>query len=342
MELYKIAAIAKKIYEELRSIETETCRKEWQYSIYYTIIKSVNNVNCDLFWEENYSQWNINHLFRSQENALKRNPRKMIISIESLKKTSSGIIIKGYIKKEPQIAEDFEFKLNEQDFVPLEIVHDNGRRILFDAERFAIIDSILELEEVVETKGNQKSSILPDKVKSLVNLLGAVRDVYSSQDETGKNFIETVIGASIFYLPHPVNECFNGYCSIKALNEKIKNKRIVREHITPRKYAAREILDAGYMLNNFPSDFSERFRRFMYLTSEENKKTVNYTEKTHDEALLNLDVVKFPNTKSPFVNNHTLFMNFISFCKENKKKNKKLNIESAMLLLEEFCKINHC
>lgn len=339
MELYKIASIAKTLYEEMMAIEIENCRSEWQYSLYYAIINALNETEIELFWQEQYSQWNLNHLFRGQKNTLSQLHPSLNVALELIEQEVSGVKINGSFIEPNQANENFDFVLKEDYFSPLEVIRDNGRRILFDGERFSILDSILEFQEVARPIPEPAQNLIVGKLKSLMDLLGPIRQVYSNQDEIGRNYLETVVGASIFYLPHPVNECFSGYCSINALNEKISGRRVVREHITPRKYAAREVLNNNYDLADFFNDFTERFRRFMYLTPKENMKTVNYTEATHDEALQNLDITKFPAFESPFANDHRLFMNFISFCRENITEEEPLNLISATALLDQFLSI---
>lgn len=340
MELYKIAAIAMNLYEKILSIETDACRREWQFSLYWVLNRVINNICIDLNWEDEYSQWNIDHLFRSKVTALKHKYPSLTVTVISMEELESGIMIKGKLGLGKRKNEDFRFCLSTNEFIPLDEISHNGRRILFETERFDIIASLLELEEVRHGIAERHPGRFPDKVRSLIEVLRHIRDVYAAQNETGKNFIETVVGASIFYLPHPVNECFSGYCSIEALKDKINGKSIVREHITPRKYAAREVLTNTYNIDNFYDDFKRRYRRFMYLTGHENKKTVNYTEETHDEALLSNDIEKFPVGESPFVNNHTLFVKFIGYCRENIRHGQAISVESAMRLLTEFRGIN--
>jgi len=334
VELYKIAAIAKSIYGKILATESESWRREWQFSFYWVINRIINNAAIDLNWEARHSQWNIDHLFRGQENSLRRNHPALAVVINSITDTGNGIRIDGYLKDAGHIVCDFDFFLHAIAFLPLENVHYHGKRILFNGEGDLIIDALLDLEEVKELvpePGVERR--LNEKISAFLCMLETLREVYSYENITGKNYIETVVGAALFYLPHPVNECFSGYCSINALNEKIKGRRVVKEHIVPRKYAAKKVLAACYESNLFVVDFQERFSRFMYLTPEENRRTVNYAEATHDEALVNLGIEKFPAGESPFVNNHTLFMKFITLCRESILDDQELDIDRAMALL---------
>ena len=329
MELYKIALITSRIYENLTSVYR--CRREWQFSIYYAITRSVNNSDPDLYWKSKYGQWNIDHQFRGNISNIRKKHKGLEVDKISFKSVQKGIEIKGKLK-ENKVTENFKFIIGPEHLYPLVGKYVNNRSILFDFEIDEILGSIIEVEG-----DSSISKHADDKIETLVALLGPVRNVYHQSSRTGKNLIETIVGASIFYLPHPVNKCFNGFCSIEALKEAIKEERIVREHITPRKYAAREVLAANYDLGNFRLHFSERFSKFMYLTPNENKKTVNFKESNHDKALLKKKIKKFPVIKiSPFNNNHTLFRQFINYCIAGKVNGENLTIEEAGILLEEF------
>jgi hypothetical protein len=140
-------------------------------------------------------------------------------------------------------------------------------------------------------------------------------------------------------LPHPVNECFNGYCSIDALNLELKEKNMVKEHLYPRKRAGKDVLENDYLLTEFYIKVKEQYRIFMYLTSEENKLTINY-EGSHDDELNRLNIRKFPIADpSPFEKKHTRFKKFISWLKPQLPKEKKVTIEEAEKYLEEFLKL---
>jgi hypothetical protein len=340
MELYKIVAIAKKIFKELKNIETESCRREWQFSLYYAISMALKNSVSEPQWIERYSQWNIDHNFRGHEARLRARHSDLIVDIILITEIKNGVHIKVSIKTMRE-SKPIAFNLTREDFRSLERIGEKEKRVLFTNENALILESLLELEQAHAAEEEELlHGMVNDKILALEALLGPVREIYANQSNIGKSYIETVVGASIFYLPHPVNKCFSGYCSINALNDKINNKSIVKEHITPRKHAAKEVLHEEYNSETFYADCLGRFRRFMYLTSEENRRTVNYTDVTHDAALLNLEIETFPSGSSPFANNHTYFAKYIRFCKEKRRLNEVLTIESAMILLQKFINEN--
>ena len=78
------------------------------------------------------------------------------------------------------------------------------------------------------------------KFEAVFNLLVNLKQTYDTSTEYQKEFLSTIIGAAIYYLP--TNKLtFSGKISEKAL-ELPKNKR-VKEHEYPRKIVGKILLD---------------------------------------------------------------------------------------------------
>ena len=78
------------------------------------------------------------------------------------------------------------------------------------------------------------------KFQSVFNLLVNLKQTYDTSTEYQKEFLSTIVGAAIYYLP--TNKLtFSGKISEKAL-ELPKNKR-VKEHEYPRKIVGKILLD---------------------------------------------------------------------------------------------------
>jgi len=78
------------------------------------------------------------------------------------------------------------------------------------------------------------------KFESVFNLLINLKESYDTSTEYQKEFISTIVGAAIYYLP--TNKLtFSGMISERAL-ELPKNKR-VKEHEYPRKIVGKILLD---------------------------------------------------------------------------------------------------
>lgn len=113
---------------------------------------------------------------------------------------------------------------------------------------------------------------------------------------------------------------------------------MVKEHLFPRKKAGKDVLENEYSKDAFYRNVKDHYRIFMYLTPDENAATVNF-EGEHDDVLGKLGIEKFPQRpENPFIKNHTLFKNFISWTKARVPKNENLTIVEAERLLDEFLK----
>ncbi len=324
---YEIAAIAEALYSELEIIEAS--RSAWAFSIYYALMKCYGHDIPMPKWKDKYKQWNIDHLYRGSLSS--KSKQKLIpgCNIINCKKNKKAVLIKGEINGSRDFG--FEVSIEKKYFNGLytPVVNETHLFIL-ESEVDEILNALGEIT-ITENTGSQSC-----KITALWQLVNEIRKVYDDTGKDEKDFIETVIGAAIFYLPHPVNECFNGYSSISALNNALKEKRIVKEHLFPRKRAGKDVLEKVYTKEEFYSKVKNEYRIFMYLTSEENKLTINY-EGTHNEELKRLHIQKFPkNGNSPFDKNHTLYKNFICWAKPKISKNKDVTIDEVEQLLSEF------
>ena len=79
-----------------------------------------------------------------------------------------------------------------------------------------------------------------DKVKNkcsaLLKLIRGIQEFYSSANPEQRRFIETTVGAAIWYLPKNNKVLFTGKISLDAIK---KNERS-EDHLFPRKIAATE------------------------------------------------------------------------------------------------------
>ena len=125
--------------------------------------------------------------------------------------------------------------------------------------------------------------------------------------------------------------------TINALNKELKDEKgVTKEHLFPRKRAGKDVLTNSYTLEQFFKKVKEEYRIFMYLTSEENKSTINY-EGTHDEELERLNIRKFPVSElNLFYKNHTFVNKFTSWAKPRVSKRQDILVDDAEELLKEF------
>jgi hypothetical protein len=151
----------------------------------------------------------------------------------------------------------------------------------------------------------------------LKKLLRCSQTIYKDLiDLKEKAFLETIIGAAIFYLPNRVNEHFSGYISLEAIKSHLNSGKMVKDHMMPRRYSAASVLNPEYSLDNLIADFHNQFASFMYVTSQENKRLVNYEDDSYDNALIRLGIEKFPRNEKEKFTHSELFL-FLKYLREN-------------------------
>jgi hypothetical protein len=354
LKKYEIAAAAEAVYEIILS--TEGCRRNWQFALYYAILKSTSEEIEIPIWKskgemyrgkiwDHASQWNYDHEFRN--NLKSKNKIGLICTIDNISNAGNGQSTVSFQITFQHITRNNgwsqNIKLTRNDFIELCKPDDTVRQILYDDEVSEILTSISENGNIVEAEEIQG---LSSKFGTLFKLIPGLQEVYSIHDginSISRDYIETIVGAALFYLPHPVNECFNGYCSMKSLNYRIKRKKTVKEHIYPRKRAGYNILNSEiHDLRMFINDFKVTFSEFMYLTSDENSDTINF-EGNHDDALRDNHIVKFPDIDpSPFYHNHKRFLSFIRYCRNSKGETEvDITLQEATGLLNSFMNNNN-
>jgi hypothetical protein len=144
------------------------------------------------------------------------------------------------------------------------------------------------------------------KFKALKKMLDSMRPQYkSTTDPAERSFMETVVGAAVFYLPTSVDH-FSGHMSRGAIAGYLEGKRIVKDHILPRKLAGRTLLESEFSLEDIVQSHHNRLAVFMYVSAEENSLLVNYYEDhaDHDEAMKALGIDKFPPTAGDRFRDH--------------------------------------
>lgn len=115
---------------------------------------------------------------------------------------------------------------------------------------------------------------LHEKCQALHEMIVGVSEYYEISSKAQKIFIETTIGAAIWYLPKNKKILFTGKISLDAL---AKNERS-EDHFYPRKIAARELLERAQ--KNTVTDvvelFLEKYGRYNYVSKSENKNLIKY------------------------------------------------------------------
>jgi hypothetical protein len=173
------------------------------------------------------------------------------------------------------------------------------------------------------------------KFQALKSLLDQVRDSFhQNEDFHQKSYLLTVIAAAIFYLPS-LHFHFSGYISVAALKGYLKGQRRVKDHIFPRKQAAKELLKREYSLEKLKEKYHNELAKYMYVTPTENSQLINFYEDHVDYkiAIEALQIEEFPSSGVARFSSHRELDQFLVFL-STKEVNKMSKEELNQLLLE--------
>jgi len=151
-----------------------------------------------------------------------------------------------------------------------------------------------------------KSQIIYGRCKVLAEIVNNLKVLYRNEDENQKAFIETIIGAAIWYIPKPDN-CWTGNISIETIKRFLNNKdgkiKISEEHNIPRKFAAKELLETDHLLTAeyVEKEYLGKYSKLHYITPEENRRAIKFQKtnvyKNSKEVYkkANIELVKITN-----------------------------------------------
>lgn len=125
---------------------------------------------------------------------------------------------------------------------------------------------------IVKSKLNERCEILEKIVESVSK---TYRDGETTSDQ--RAFIETIIGAAIWYLPH-THRYWTGRISKDAKEALLidKKAKLTKEHQYPRKLAAKELLTANDRDVPIIELYEDIYAQFNIVTPQENKKISQY------------------------------------------------------------------
>jgi hypothetical protein len=284
----------------------EEARPAWKTAIYCALLNSKSEdfeVSCTI-----HNEWSLAHQLRANKSSSK----KQNLFIDSLN-------ISGCNKENLII--NVTFNSNEIVTIMLdeshfgnelwEIENPNKATILLNKDEAELIFELIKSFCIDTVHDNKKHP----KFLVLEKLLTCSQAIYKDlKDPKEKAFLETIIGAAIFYLPNRVNEHFSGYISIEAIKSHLNSGKMVKDHMMPRRYSAAKVLNHEYLLINLECDFHNQFASFMYVTSQENKRLVNYDDDSYNNALIRLGIEKLPSQETEKFTNSELFL-CINSCK---------------------------
>ncbi len=127
---------------------------------------------------------------------------------------------------------------------------------------------------------------LKKRCEALAGMITGIKPVYEDPrtSEDQRRFIETVIGAAVWYLPE-VEECWTGMMSLAALRSHHPNSggepKLTKDHEYPRKLAAAELLartegESSEWSATLFELYLTKYGRYNYVTPQENKALMRY------------------------------------------------------------------
>ena len=136
-----------------------------------------------------------------------------------------------------------------------------------------------------------ETDVTKEKCYIIAEIVNRMKDIYNKSNIKQKAFIETIIGASLWYLPKPIDH-WSGFISVGLIRSFSKNKNTKKsqEHIIPRKISAKELFQMNISLSaEFVKEkYLSRYCKIHYLTQEENIKARNFQK---EENYVNSDEV---------------------------------------------------
>ena len=106
------------------------------------------------------------------------------------------------------------------------------------------------------------------KFKVLYDIILNLKDQWDNGCNYEKSYIETIVGAGIFYLP-TTNKTFTGLISEEALLCDKKDR--VKEHQYPRKISANILMkNPPSSIENLISQYENKYGTWNYVTKKEN------------------------------------------------------------------------
>ena len=315
---YHLAPLSDALYDRLESDDLR--HRGWRFALYRALKGSTMGDDEAVYWKTEYHQWSVDHHYRgSKHSAKSKIAGCSIAAIDRIDENRYRILaVFTDIKGESQSA---ECELGRQDFpASLWVAQNHHGDTLLEGsfERDRIFDGLaprfgLNASSTASPEPTEPIDLHP-KLTALHAMTEAMRSWYAHASAEEQAYLETVVGAAVFYLPQSVDH-FGGYISLGCLQGCLEDERRVKDHIYPRKRAGRHLLTTSLTAAELHDLYHSELARFMYLTPSENSKMVNFYEshEDHDAALEALGIVKFPTSGQEPFRSHGEFREFLRY-----------------------------
>ena len=315
---YHLAPLSDALFDRLESDDLR--HRGWRFALYRALKGSTMGDDEAVYWKTEYHQWSVDHHYRGSKHSAKSKIAECsIAAIDRLDENRYRILaVFTDIKGESQSA---ECDLSRQDFPASLWVAQNvhGDTLLEGSfERDRIFDGLAPRFDrnapSPESPAPTEPIDLHPKLTALHAMTEALRPWYAKASAEEQAYLETVVGAAVFYLPQSVDH-FGGFISLACLQGCLEDERRVKDHVYPRKRAGRYLLTTPFTSVELHDLYHGELARFMYLTPSENSKMVNFYEshEDHDAALEALGIVKFPTSGQDPFRSHGEFREFLRY-----------------------------
>jgi hypothetical protein len=308
----------------------------WRSALYHALIYSDQNELIEIIWQPQYSQFNISHQLRA--NLVTANNDNLSIVSLTGELENDSIIIKVSFQSNHQEEYIKTCTIGIRHFVE-NLWNGNQRSILVNQAEAELIFCLLKKSFLDENIPCFETNTSDHKFQALLDVINHLRNNHNvnNENDTYQSFLQTIVGAGLFYLPFG-NEHFHGYISFKALQESVENdnNKTVKDHILPRKLAAKILFEEdtnNWNFNEFKNWYNKNMQ-FMLVTSDENRLLVNYYHDflDYEAALANYGILKFPSNGS--FDSPKEVRQFVNYLRETNQFPNSIN--HAMDMLVDF------
>jgi hypothetical protein len=301
----RIAKLTEFIFDKLSTTEYHPI--DWRTAIYAGLLEGNNHTNNDYTFG-NQRKWKFDHNWRGSRLEKKQNLIDCHFEIDFNENLTFHCIFENQNAVQDEIT--ISLKINDFKKQLWSTINENNRKILNSKnERAFLFNSIVKVftqenidneDNVIINQGdfdeNYNENDIHPKIQAFFHLYLSIYPTYNNNlTDVEKTFFQYVLGASLFYLTHP-DKCWNGRISVKAINHVLTGGNKVKDHITPRKLAAKQLLEEEIplTLNQINDRYWNDYSKFTYVTTNENYLLRNYyTEGLTYEAASELKGIKW-------------------------------------------------
>lgn len=132
-----------------------------------------------------------------------------------------------------------------------------------------------------EEKKRVREETISHHCRTLAKIITEIRPIYKKAKAEQQALIETMIGATIWYIPKP-QDAWTGRISREALkrlhpDSRASSCKLSEEHVYPRKIAAQQLLRKTRLTQKeMVKLYRERYSKLHYITPDENKAVTRY------------------------------------------------------------------